>query len=337
VSSYPASPLAGLAMKRIGDSYYRLKEYSKAIDAYNQIENLPHTPSIIEDASLKTGVAKYRLGHYKSYISALKTFIRNFPDSPRTPTICLEIGDLYLKGRRLTRALRWFEETKERHPLVKLKALQRIAKIQEMTDDIDGLKMTYIAIIETSNNPYDIQRLAQIYLTSENYDSAIHWFEKLSHIEGFADIAYFEIARINRKIDRIKEAEFFLRPLIEQDSPYRSKAILELAEILRETGRFGEAKRILMKIGDNPASHLILGEIEVLSGNYLVAKREFIRACSLFGDDRNACAEALIMAGDAAVKSRDKNGAIKLYERAERMALDPRIKIRAQKRKDKLR
>ncbi|RKX70087.1 hypothetical protein DRP53_06200 [candidate division WOR-3 bacterium] len=336
VERYPASPLAGLAMKRIGDSYYAEKNYERAIQAYLKVEDLPHTTSLIEDAAFRVEMARYRAGITRSYLTVLKRYINRFPESRRAPKLGLRIGDIYKKSGRLKSALWWYEKTAQNYPAVRKEALFRIARVKEMRNDVPGLKQTLLEIIAIDSTPEAIEELAHLYFSIEEFDSAILWFEKLNRIEGYQDLAALELARIYRKIDRIREAEVFLRPLTNKESPLRDDAIILLAEILRETGRLDEAKRILSQIEENPKGHLILGEIELLFGNYLSARNEFIRAGSLFADDRNACAEALIQAGDAAAKAKDWEEAKKLYEQAQLLTSDPRIKIRAKERVERL-
>ena len=333
---FPASPLAGLALKKTGDSYYLEKQYHSAVAAYERVKDYPHTASIVEEAGYKAELARYYGGKTRSYLQALKHYLKRFPESFRAPQISLKIGEIYQKYGLLNRAIRWYRQAIKDFPSIKGEALHKIAEIQKITGDLNGLKNTYHIIISSENDSWAMERLAKLYLSLEEYDSAIFWFENLSKFEDYHDIAYLELARVYRKIGKNKEAQVFLNLLIRKGSKKMDEAVLELAEILKESGRFDEARRVLVKIAEDPRSHLILGEIEFLSGRYLEAKVEFIKAGSLFFNDRDACAEALIQAGDAARRGKDYDEAKKIYERARLLSSDPRIKIRVRKRIESL-
>ncbi len=80
LSTAPSSDLADNAQYWIGEGYYWLEEFDRALEAFRKVFDHQHTDKH-DDAQLKIGITYRRMGQDQQAISAFREFLRRYPDS----------------------------------------------------------------------------------------------------------------------------------------------------------------------------------------------------------------------------------------------------------------
>ena len=76
----PQSDLADNAQYWIGECYYWLEEFDRALEAFRKV--FDHQPTDkYDDAQLKIGITYRRMGQTEQAIGAFRTFLQRYPDS----------------------------------------------------------------------------------------------------------------------------------------------------------------------------------------------------------------------------------------------------------------
>jgi len=89
------SPLEAEKNLRVGDFYFKKKNYSAAIQRYMQA--LQHQPSLIR-AYESLGKAYEKIGERAKALNVYKDFLQKYPDSPKAPDFRSRISDLEKKS-----------------------------------------------------------------------------------------------------------------------------------------------------------------------------------------------------------------------------------------------
>ena len=76
----PASPLADNAQYWIGECYYSMGNYEKALDAFNKVFDYPESNKLA-DANLKLGLTYIKLNNNDSAKKEFNAVVQNYPDS----------------------------------------------------------------------------------------------------------------------------------------------------------------------------------------------------------------------------------------------------------------
>lgn len=84
VKKYPKSKLAGVAQFWLGESHFALKEFEKAIVAYDEVRRYPQTDKV-PAALLRQGLSFAELGEKVNARLVLQELIEKFPQSAEAP------------------------------------------------------------------------------------------------------------------------------------------------------------------------------------------------------------------------------------------------------------
>ncbi|MFO7768275.1 MAG: tetratricopeptide repeat protein [bacterium] len=80
LSTSPGSDLADNAQYWVGECYYWLEEFDRALEAFRKVFDHQHTDKY-DDAQLKIGITYRRMGQREEAIEAFRTFLERYPDS----------------------------------------------------------------------------------------------------------------------------------------------------------------------------------------------------------------------------------------------------------------
>src|SRR5206468_7829165 len=89
------SPLEAEKNLRVGDFYFKKKNYSAAIQRY--VQALQHQPSLVR-AYESLGKAYEKNGERAKALNVYKDFLQKFPDSPKAPDFRSRISELEKKS-----------------------------------------------------------------------------------------------------------------------------------------------------------------------------------------------------------------------------------------------
>jgi len=89
------SPLEAEKNLKVGDFYFKKKNYSAAIQRY--LQALQHQPNLIR-AYESLGKAYEKNGEHSKALNVYKDFLQKYPDSPKAPDFQSRISDLEKKS-----------------------------------------------------------------------------------------------------------------------------------------------------------------------------------------------------------------------------------------------
>jgi tetratricopeptide (TPR) repeat protein len=94
------------AQYEIAETHFLMREYEEAIDYYSRLRLLELSDVDRAEVSFKRAHATYLLGKYPAVIEALKHYVQQFPQSPRTPEAHYLLSRAFKKTGQTQAALR---------------------------------------------------------------------------------------------------------------------------------------------------------------------------------------------------------------------------------------
>lgn len=332
VTLFPKSIYAASAQKGIGNAYYALGSYKKALDAYYAVEQYDPSPTVSAEAALSAYETRFKLGEYRSLISALQHFIEEHSDSRLAARTRLRIASLFIGEREYYQGIVELDKLIDRYPDSSIvgDALVEKAKIYRLLDNKKQEKRTYHYLITLthikSHHPFAYNELGMLYFNEMNYDSTLYYYNQLLDDIRYRERALYEITRVYNKLGQIKEAETMINKLIAEypSSAFLLDAYLLRNEVYRRAGEYDKALRVLknliQEMGDRAELYSAVGDIYFEIEDYVRARENYLIACKFFGQQRNDAARVLISAGNASVAIGDSKSALEYYLQASLIA-----------------
>ncbi len=352
--------LYSFSLKGIGDAYFGLTEYDKALRYYRRAERmlktdqkLPPESGLFDEGSIQQAdtllgdihysveQVYWRKGRYTSYIDMLKKYLEKYPRSYQAAKLQMEIGLYYFEHNDFNQAINQFYRVFNFYPDAKLsaKTFLYIGRCQMHEAYLSSASGTFQHIITNYTDTASVigayMNLAEIYTKNLAYDKAIKSY--LDLIENYpkskeAENSFIALANLYQKLQKPLETKTMLDRLIKEypGSDLLGKAYLQMVDILIKEGNLKYAETItnnfLKKFGPNPAIDLKLGKIREEQNRFEEARDLFLSAAQK--SDKNEKAEALILAANATVKLKDYRKAKVLLNQALSQAEDERLRIK---------
>ena len=313
VDSFPSSPYVASALQGMGNSYFSMRKYSYALEAYSRVQD--HFPSerIAAEVTLRVYETKYYLGRYASLVDALRRYVRENPTSMLADRVRLRIanihydkGEYYLSIDLLDKII---EDNKGNQ--IEVEALmQRIQVCQAMGDRNRLLASLRSLLSSESAAEYRLHaasELGALWTEEMRYDSALYYYNLLLDSDVHRESAMLRIGRIYSQLGKNQESIAMTERLISEypGSAYKVDAYMLKSRALRDEGDYREAINILLEltqeVGDHPEAYMEIGNLHFESEEFLDARRNYLKACELYTQNREDAAQALILAGDASV------------------------------------
>lgn len=199
---------------RIGDSYYMLKSYTKAIDNYKLAVDLWGVDS--DYASYQIALSYHQLGSHEQVIKHLTSFNKQFPKSIYNDDVYYRMGESYLKLNQSSDAITMFEKVREDYANSVYVADARmkvaliyyndgenqksIADFKEIVADypstdiareaIENARSVYVDIGNVKAYADWVETLSFISLSNEELDSTAYESAELQYLKGSYADAY---------------------------------------------------------------------------------------------------------------------------------------------------
>lgn len=348
VDSFPASRFVVPALVGIGDSYFNLQKYGMALRAYERVAGYDPPEQTMAEVELKIHETRYHLGQYPSLIEALRSYVRNDPRSVLRARVRLRIAQLHYEQQEYYRSideLNGLIEESRGQPVEAEALMQKIPAVQALADTLE-LRKTLRSLLE-SRGPaeyrfYAAGELGALWTQEAQYDSALHYYNRLLEAETYRENAMLKIAGIYQLLGRDQEALAMVERFVSlyPRSAYTVDAYLLMSRALKNKGQYDAAKRILTglsgQIGERADICMEIGHLHHESGEFMEARRNYLRAGALYEQDRDSAARALILAGDASVALGDDDEGREHYLRASMIAESPLVKSGAIQKLNKL-
>jgi TolA-binding protein len=242
-------------LKGIGDAYFCLAEYDKALRYYRRAERmlkqsqeLPPESGLFDEGSIRQAdtllgdihyaveQVNWRKGRYTSYIDMLNKYLEKYPRSYQAAKLQMEIGLYYFERKDFNQAVNQFYRVFNYYPDAKLSAktflyIGRCQMLVKSTLREDPTREAYLSsatgtfqhiitnYTDTVSKIGAYMNLAEIYTKNLAYDKAIKSYLEL--IENYpkakeAENSLISIAEIYQKLHKPLEAKTMLDRLIKE-------------------------------------------------------------------------------------------------------------------------
>ncbi len=342
IDFHPGSQYRAFAQMQIAVSYARQNEFRKALEAYRNVEHLNPTPALLDDAHLAVEEMKFRLGQHSSQADALRAFAAKYPASPKTAAVQLRLADQLMETGAIDQATQLLERLADQDSAAGDAALLMLARAYRKQADTGGEKNSYYKLLarfpQSPNGPAARLELAAIYLKAQSYDSSLQHLGELLENREYRPKALFEIGRIYRMLRKYGEAELVLKRLTDDPaSPeFSVPALVELAMVLKEQGRYDEAIKIVKSLEEKQSdlgpTLLLKGDILSLTRDYQGARAAYLRAAEQFSGERDRAAQALLRTAEMNLALEEPGPARDCLRRALVLVHDERLKIEIEKK-----
>lgn len=348
VDSFPASRYIAASLASIGDSYFHMQDYSMALQAYDRVAG--HNPSeqISAEVGLKIHETRFHLGRYPSLIDALKDYVRKNPKSTLRARVRLRIAQLNYEGREYYRCideLNGVIEENRGQPVEAEALMQKVQAVQAIRDTAELIRS--LRSLLSSRGPaeyrlYAANEIGALWASEMRYDSALYYYNLLLEAETYRENAMLKIADIYGRLGRTQESLAMIERLISSypRSAYMVDAHILRSRALKNEGQYDAAKQVLIelteRIGERADVCMEIGHLYYESGQFLVARQNYLRACDLYEQHRDNAARALMLAGDASVALGDEDQGREHYLHAGMIAESPLLKSGAIQKLNKL-
>ncbi len=341
VSMYPHSTFAAAAQKGIGDAYFNMEEFEKALSAYRTVQHYDTSSAQESRVTLRIYETLYHLNKYPSLMYALQRFVEENPQSELVPATRIRIAQMLFNEKEYYQSLALLDRVIEdySHGSVVNKAFIEKARVYQAIGNRQGAKTVFRQLLSRNDaaryHSYAAHELSSIYFDEAEYDSALYLYNLLLDDEDYREKAIFEIAKIYDALGQNEESDMMIDKLISEfpASAFLFDAYILKARAHKKQGYYSEAIKILndliKKVGQKPEIYIEIGDVYFEMEDYLRARENYLIACNHFKQKRDEAAQTLLLAGDASIAIGDKKAAREYYLQAHLIAESVTLKDQA--------
>jgi tol-pal system protein YbgF len=116
IQQYPRSPLVPSSLLKMGDGYYNLKRYGQATNIYLQL--IKEYPKSKEAPEADYGIILCLLQEKKreAFVARVESFVKRYPQHPLAGQALIQLGDSYEQNRMSDRATKTYRELIDLYP-----------------------------------------------------------------------------------------------------------------------------------------------------------------------------------------------------------------------------
>lgn len=303
----------------LAESYSRMGEIQKAIDMYNELENVT---GLNEALSMEKFQLYMKLKQEEKSMDEIKKLIEKYPMESRYLTF---LGDLFLQQNNHSQALFYYRKAQEvdsESPYYPVS----MANYYEKTGQRDSAKMQITAAL--MNERLDVNTklsilarfIHQLQTSSQDIDGADVMFQTLLNQHPDESRLKMVYAMFLSSLKKFDEARFQIS-LVTESEPENKEAWLQLLELARQTKDFDEAIRISEKcreiFPEEIEFHYYLGMVYYQKKEYKSAIATYKEAIPLIpAGNKKLISDFYSMIGDAYFKLRETDKAFKAYDEA---------------------
>jgi TolA-binding protein len=256
------------AQYQIGESFYNLRDYPRAIEAYQTLQRLYPTSRLADDAQYAIAAAYQLQGKDTEALAAYQALVRDYPESDLAPETLRAIGVYYFEQKDYQQAITHFQGVITRYPDAPaapqaqydigrsyyqlrsypqaVQAFEKVAGFPQAAADVRASALYYAAwSLRDENNPRrDPTRGAEV------LRSLIQTYPKSTETAR----AYLLIAEIQKELKQPEQTVQTYRELIRAlpDAEEAKAARIDLGNALILLRRYQDALDAFAPIADNP-------------------------------------------------------------------------------------
>ncbi|MFA5033077.1 MAG: tetratricopeptide repeat protein [bacterium] len=346
ISKFPESKSVPESYLLCGDCYYNIPSYDSAICYYNKITG-PEWH--LDEARFRIEKCYFKLGKYYSYVDFLSNFIRKYPDSPRSPSLAIEIARYWVKKERFSDAVAAYNKMIQQFSWSNIikDAKYELAQCYLQVGKSDEAINIYQELLQTSLCQKVQLKIANTYFEIENYNQALNEYNTI--IEKYpksseAKEAKFKVGVTYELLQKPTEARKFFQKFI-NEYPEDTKLWdikLRIAKTYWNEGFIDQYRKSLLDVDAHGSletsreAGFLLGNLYFNESDYKNAKIFYIKASDKY-EDIDSKARALLGAAKCTELLTKTEEAIKLYESVILLSPNPLLEREANEKLKNLR
>ena len=271
----PLSRWTPNAYKYLGEIFKNKGDYETALRYYEQILSVSWaTPDLFDEARYNIEEIKWRQGKYSTKINMYKAFTNKYPQSRRTPSLLLKIGEYYYAAKRYDLAIQNYNKILLDHSESEEsnESLLILVKIyREMGDRNAAIEILKNSLIERPELKNEINlKLGEIHFEAGELRKSIDYYKEISS-NVYKPYTLYQIGSIYHELGLYKEARIPLQNIISdfESSEYLDKAYLLIAKTYMHEGSLKKTIEILdeglKKLEENKTGPILAFKAEIYS------------------------------------------------------------------------
>jgi len=350
ISNFPNSRWKPHAENMMAKISFENGDYANAYKIYRKLLSKTLSSGLLDDVRLQTERCRLHLGYYDNPIEMSKTFVRKYPESPKSPDMQLEIAEYYFQLQRYWEAIREYErflnlfqdEKRSRFVLFKLgRSYSQVGYFEKALEIFNKLVNGDDTYTESA-----LLSMGDIRFSKERYKEAIEIFKELTKRfpkSDMKDYANFVIGESYIELNMPKEARVSFESVInsKQIFAFKEKAKLLYAKTLYLEGKGEEYLSYLDKLIEVSAGRLRV-EAYFLKAEYMKEIGRFKEAMDYYEQSselfeaNSLKVKALYEAGLSAEELKLLDKATDFYKKAVGISREEAKKFRITERIEKI-
>jgi TolA-binding protein len=330
-AEYPQDPRASLALTRVGDAAFELKDFPGAEKFYAQaIEK--STGDARSEALYRLAVARHNAGRAAESVQAFDQLLAEFPAGPRSTDAHLRAGQYWLAtGAEPLKAIPHFEAALTAAPEGTLagELTKGLALARYEAKDLDGAAQTFVKLIrqwpQVALNETTYAWTGQYLFDNQVWaDAAVVLQALLDHVPEYPDRprVALKVAECAERAEQVDDAYAKYEALViaAPESPVAAEARFRQAGILEKKGETDRAVEMYTAAAESVASGDVgararfrLGEVRAAQGQFAEAAKQYMRVAILYLHPQLG-PEALLRAGQCFEQGGEREQAVKTYQ-----------------------
>ncbi|MCK4420431.1 tetratricopeptide repeat protein [candidate division WOR-3 bacterium] len=296
ILEYPDSRWLPYAHSYLARIFTQKEDYEKTFYHYSKILEFEEvSEQLIDEAHYRKEEIKWKMGKYPTKLSMHKSFIDKYPNSPRTPSLLLKIGEYYTAAARPRKAISFFEKILNdfSDSEIFIKALFDLERVYlSMGKAGEAIELLEKQLPVRTEEREEIHReLGDIYYKIGNSDKAIQHYREIKS-KGILPYALYRIGLIYFELGLFRESRIPFRRLINAfpNSQYLGSAYLLLARSYIGEGYIEDAINIVNqgynKLTDKKRISLLLLKAEIYCQRHDKEALNIYKRCAeMMGED----------------------------------------------------
>ncbi len=290
ISSFPNSRWASYAMNMIARISFEKEDYFNAYKTYKELLTMEISASLLDEVRLQAERCLLNLGYYRNPVEMSRSFVRKYPQSPKSVDLQLEVAEYYFQLQKYWEAIREYERFLNLFPLNKnnRSVLFKLARSYSFIAYYEKALEIYQEI-STENDEYAesaLVSMGDIFFSNKQYKESIEVFKELTRRfpeSNEKDYANFIIGKNYLDLNLPKEARVSFELVVKSSRvlTFKDEVKLLIARTLYLEGKGEEYIQHLNNLV-NSGSRKLRAESYFLKAEYKKEMGRFKEAMGLF-------------------------------------------------------
>ncbi|OQX55589.1 MAG: hypothetical protein B5M53_04120 [Candidatus Cloacimonas sp. 4484_209] len=276
VKYYPYSRWKLRALSMLARVDFEQEKYHDAYNRYKELLSKELPPTLLDNVRFQIERCLLYLGYYRNPIEMSRSFVKKYPDSPKSPDLQLEIAEFYFQTQKYWEAIREYERFLGLFPGDKNYrfVLYKLARSYSTIGFYEKALKIYRELVEGNDQfaESSLISMGDMLFSQKRYKESIKAFKELTKRfpqSNMADYANFLIGKNYLELNLSKEARVSFELVVKSKRifPLKEKAKLLIAKTFYLEGK-GEKYEAYLNNIIKTGSNKVKAEAYFLKAEY---------------------------------------------------------------------